>query len=68
MSALLIGCGSLVFHSMQHANIITIQRNRKSKHMPPERQSYDDITIPPIFQFTTTNQQFVLYDNNNHQK
>jgi hypothetical protein len=44
----------------------TIQRIRKDKDIPREPDTFADIVIPPKFQCTVANQQFLLYDNNNH--
>ncbi|CAF1112166.1 unnamed protein product [Rotaria sordida] len=44
----------------------TIQRIRKDKDIPTESKAFADIVIPPKFQCTVSNQQFLLYDNNDH--
>jgi hypothetical protein len=44
----------------------TIQRIRKDKDIPTEPKAFADIVIPPKFQCTVSNQQFLLYDNNGH--
>jgi hypothetical protein len=44
----------------------TVQRLRKDKDIPPEPKSFADIFIPPKFQRTVSNQQFLLYDNDDH--
>ena len=44
----------------------SIQRIRKGNNMPKEPTTFDDILIPLEYQVTTSNQQFLLYDNNDH--
>ena len=44
----------------------SIQRIRKGNNMPKEPAIFDDILIPLEYQVTTSNQQFLLYDNNGH--
>ncbi|CAF3026468.1 unnamed protein product [Rotaria sp. Silwood2] len=44
----------------------TIQRIRKDKDIPTEPKTFADIVIPSKFQCTSANQQFLLYDNNDH--
>ena len=44
----------------------SIQRIRKDKNVPKEPITFADIVIPLKFQVTASNQQFLLYDNNDH--
>ncbi|CAF4155912.1 unnamed protein product, partial [Rotaria sordida] len=44
----------------------SIQRIRKDNDIPKEPTSYAEIVIPVKFQLTSSNQQFLLYDNNDN--
>jgi hypothetical protein len=44
----------------------TIQRVRTDKDIPTEPKTFADIIIPPKFQLTASNEQFLLYDNNDN--
>ena len=44
----------------------SIQRIRKDNNVPIEPITFADIVIPLKFQVTASNQQFLLYDNNDH--
>lgn len=46
----------------------TIQRLRKDKDVPTEPTTFADIVIPPKFQQAVSGEQFLLYDNNDHEK
>ncbi|CAF1201064.1 unnamed protein product [Rotaria sordida] len=45
-----------------------IQRIRQDEDIPTQPKTFADIVIPLNFQNTVTNQKFVLYDNNDHNR
>jgi hypothetical protein len=46
----------------------SILRARKDNDVPTEPKTFADIIIPPNYQVNSTDQQFLLYDNNDNQR